>query len=90
MNTVLIISQIFFYTTASLSIVCVSIFFIFFVSNIIKILKGFEKIISNINETSEDVIEKINYIIEKFSDLPMISYFLNKKSKTIKGRKKSI
>ena len=80
MEITLMFSEIFFYFTASAAIIFVGIFFMVFAYRIIRITKELEKISSNLNHASSEVYEWISDIIDRLSNIPILSYFLEKRS----------
>lgn len=89
MNTILVISEIFFYFTFSFAIIFITIISGMSFYRLIRLIKEFDKLVKNISDTSEDIGEKINYIIESFFEIPIISYFFKKpKSKINKSSRK--
>jgi len=66
MNTILVISEIFFYFTFSFAIIFITIVLMIIFCRLIRLIKEFDTLVKNISDTSEDIGEKINYIIENF------------------------
>ncbi len=91
METTLIFSQIVFYLTVSAAIIAIGVLFAILTYHLIRIARELEKLSRNINQASSEVSERINDIINNLSDLPILSYFLKKRSATRerKGRVKS-
>jgi hypothetical protein len=81
MNITLIISQIFFNFTVALAIIVFGVLSSVVVFHLIMIVKELEKLSKNINYASIEVAERINDIIDRLSELPILSYLLKKRNK---------
>ncbi|MEK7093847.1 MAG: hypothetical protein AAB903_00730 [Patescibacteria group bacterium] len=88
METALLVGQILFYFTVSLAIIVGGILFSIVTYYLIRTAKNLEALSKNLNAASEEAIERINEAIDRLSDLPVLSYFLRKRSGE-EGRKGS-
>ncbi len=84
MNLALIISQIFFNFTVALTIIFFGILCSVVVYHLIMIVKELEKLSKNINHASAELAERIGDIIDRLSELPILSYFLGKRTRNRK------
>ena len=90
MNTALIFSETVFYLTVSIAIIGVGILFAIFTYHLIRIARELQQLSHNLNEGSSEAMRKINDMIERLSEIPLLSYFLKKRQSThesSKGRK---
>ena len=90
MSSAFILSQTIFYFVASGAIIFVVIFFSIEMYHLIQITKELEKITNNIHNLTDDTRNKINDIVERLSELPMLSFLLRQKinHKTSKSNEK--
>lgn len=84
METVFIFSEITFNFVVSVAVITVGVLFVFIVVPMIRILRELEKFSSNLNQISSDAVERINDIVDRFSELPIFSFFLKDRSRKIK------
>jgi len=89
-ETTLIFVEIVFYLTASVVIVVIGVLCAILTYQLIHIARELEELSKNINNASSETGEQIKSIIDRFSDLPIFSYFLKKYSakRDMKGRGK--
>jgi fatty acid desaturase len=87
MINALMLSQIVFYFTVSIAIIAVGILFGIFTYHLIKIAKELQELSHNLNHGSAEAMKKINDIIDRLSDIPILSYFLKKRETTHEGSK---
>ncbi|MDO8523248.1 MAG: hypothetical protein Q7S12_03140 [bacterium] len=78
MITALILAQTVFYITVSTAIIAVGIFCAVVAYHLIHITRELEGLSRNLNQASSEAGERINDIIDRLSDLPVLSYFLEK------------
>ena len=78
MNTALIFSETVFYLTVSIAIIVVGVLFSILTYHLIRISKELEKLSHNLNHASSEAIDRINDIIDRLSELPILSYFLKR------------
>ncbi len=88
METVLIVSQIFFYFSVSLAIVVIGVLCIITLFHLVRITKELERISRDFRNASGDVLERIRDIVEMLSELPILSFLL-KRAHRRKDRKKA-
>ncbi len=79
----LIFAQTLFYFTVSAAIIAVGVLCAVAAYHLIHITRELEELSHNLNRASSEAGERINDILDRLSDLPVLSYFLKK------GRKKS-
>jgi hypothetical protein len=89
MENILTILQIIFYAVFSLATIVLFFFMVTAAYRLIKILKTLQTIARDVQEVSDGAKEKIEDIIEKFSILPIISFFIKKIGKTKNSDKKA-
>jgi len=78
-ETVLIVSETVFYLTVSLVIIVSGTLFAFVAYHLINIAKELAELSRNLNDAASDAGERINEIIDRLSDLPVLSYFLKER-----------
>ncbi len=90
MESTLIISEIVFNLTVSIAVIVIMILCSIVTYRLIHITKEFEKLTHNLNHISSETGERINDILDRFSNLPLLSYFFKKNSSLYsrKGRSK--
>jgi hypothetical protein len=88
MENTLTILQIIFYAVFSLAAIVFFFFMIVGAYRVIKILKTLQVIANDVRTVSDDAKQKIEDIIEKFSLLPIISFFIKKVGRNKTSRKK--
>jgi len=91
METTLIVAQIVFYFTVSAAIIVVGILCAMVTYRLVRIARELEELSRNLNHASSEAGERINDVIDKLSDVPILSYFLKKRTMAHgeKGRGKS-
>lgn len=91
METTLILSEIVFNITMSVAVIVLGVLCVIVAYHLIRIARELEELSHNLNRASSEAGERINDIIDRLSDLPILSYFLKKRSTTHngKGREKS-
>ena len=87
----LIFSQTFFYFVVSFAIIVLGILAAIIAYHLIHITKRVEEISSDISDTSHEARERIKELLEAFSRIPFLSFFMKRKSREQhkKGRGKS-
>lgn len=90
METALIFAQTVFYLTVSLAIIAVGILGAILIYHLTRIARELEELSRNLNNASSEAGERINDIIDRLSDLPILSYFLKERpsARERKGRGK--
>lgn len=83
----LIIAQTVFYSVASLAVIVLGVALAFIVFHLVSLVKNLHKISDDLKEVSEETKEKILEIIEKLSNLPILSFFLKSSKKKEKVKK---
>jgi len=91
MEVALVFAETVFYSTVSLAIITIGTFCVIVMYHLIRIVRELEEFSRNLKSASSDAGERINDIIDGISDLPILSYFLKKRSvlRERKGREKS-
>jgi len=89
METALIFSQIVFNLVVSIVIIALGILMAIVAYHLIKIAKELEQISHNFHETADEAGERIKEILEKLSNLPILSYFLKHNKSHGKSNKRS-
>ena len=86
MELALIISQTIFYSIVSLAIIAMAILFSIIAYHLARLSKELEAITSDIRNFTDDTQKRISDIIERLSELPILSFFLKsrKKRKAVK------
>ena len=79
METALIVSETVFYFTVSLAIIVIGALFAVVTYHLINIAKELAELSRNLNDAASDAGERINEIIDRLSDLPVLSYFLKER-----------
>ncbi len=79
METALIFSEIVFYLTVSLAIIVMGVLCAMVTYRLIRIARELEELSRKLNNASDEAGERINEIIDRLSDLPILSYFLKKR-----------
>ena len=80
METTLILSEIVFNFIASVASITIGVLCAIVTYHLILITKELEELSRNLNNASSEAGERINEIIDRLSDLPILSYFLKKRS----------
>lgn len=86
----LLFSQTFFYFVVSFAILILGILAGIIAYHLIRITKRLEEISGDMSDISHDARERIKEILEAFSRIPFLSFFMNRKSRSErkKGRGK--
>lgn len=85
----LIFAQTVFYLAVSLAIIVIGVLCAIAAYHLVRITKELEEISRNLRSASSAAGERINDIIDRLSDLPVLSYFLRKQNQNHgKQRKK--
>lgn len=79
--SVLVFAQTLFYFSASIAIIIIGVIFAMAVYHLMRIAKKIHEISDNLSELSEETKKAIEEIIEKLSNLPILSFFVKKKVK---------
>lgn len=87
MIATLIFAQTLFYFTVSFAIIAVGVFCAVVAYHLIRITRELEGLSRNLNQASSEAGERINDIIDRLSDLPMLSYFLKKRRTLHEGKR---
>jgi hypothetical protein len=88
MTTTLIFAEIIFYFTVSLAIIAVGILCATVVYYLVRLARELEEISHNMKLASNEAGERINYILDKLSILPVLSFFLKKHPATRRKKEK--
>lgn len=90
METALIFSEIIFNLTISLAVMVVGGLLAIIAYHLISVVQELKELSGNLNSASVEVGERVNDIIDRLSDLPVLSYFLKKRhgEPPRKGRRK--
>ncbi|MDO8516231.1 MAG: hypothetical protein Q7S28_03210 [bacterium] len=86
METALIFAQTLFYFTVSLAIIAIGILSAIVTYHLIHIARELEELSRKLNDASSEAGERINDIINRLSDLPILSYFLKTRSTQHNGK----
>ncbi|MDP3771765.1 MAG: hypothetical protein Q8Q94_00100 [bacterium] len=86
MEATLIFAQTVFYFTVSLAVMAVGISCGIVTRRLVRIAREIENLSRNLNHASSEAGERINDIIERLSDIPILSFFLRKHSATHNGK----
>lgn len=78
MQDILTIAQIVFYSSFSLLIIGFGIITALIFYNIIKLIKELKELTANANKASEEVVRKIQEILDQLSLFPILSFFFKK------------
>ncbi|MDO8504327.1 MAG: hypothetical protein Q7S36_00540 [Candidatus Liptonbacteria bacterium] len=78
METALILSQTLFYFVVSTAIMVLGVLFAIVIYHLINIAKELEKISNDFHDISGEAKERLREIIERLSELPILSYFLKR------------
>ncbi|MDO8655386.1 MAG: hypothetical protein Q7R48_03140 [bacterium] len=91
METTLIFAQTLFYLTVSAAVIAIGVLCAIVTYHLIHIARELEELSRNLNRASSEAGERIDDIIDRLSDLPILAYFLKKRSvmNEKKGRGKS-
>jgi len=91
METTLIVSEIIFYLTVSVGIIAVGVLCAIVAYYLIGIARELEELSRNLNQATTEAGERINDIIDRLSEMPILSYFLKRRAAAHdrKGREKS-
>lgn len=80
MDTALIFAQTVFYFTVSVAIIVIGILCGILTYHLIRIARELEEISHKLNNAAHDAGERIQDVIERLSNVPILSYFLKKRS----------
>ncbi len=86
MDATLIFAETIFYFTVSFAVITIGISCAIVTRHLIRIAREIEDLSRNLNHASSEAGERINDIIERLSDIPILSYFLRKHSATRNGK----
>ena len=86
METVLIFAETVFYLTVSAAVIVIGVLCAIVTYRLIRIARELENLSRNLSHASSEAGERINDIIDRLSDLPILSYFLKKRSVTHEGK----
>ncbi len=89
MENALILGQTIFYFAVSIAVIAIGILIFLVIYHFMRMIQELEKISRNIRETSDEVKEDIRDVVENLSGLPILSYFLKKRSATHRAKKSS-
>lgn len=81
METALILSQTIFYFAVSLAIIVIAIFLSMGMYYLVLIAKELKAITQDLHNLTDEAQERIRDIIERLSELPILSYFLKRRRK---------
>ncbi len=76
----LIFSQTLFYLTVSFAILALSTLFSLIAYNLMKIARDLSTISNNFSEASDDLHGRLEEVLERLSDIPFLSSFLQKQT----------
>lgn len=79
MQTALILSQIIFYFTVSIALILSGVLLSMAMYHLMRIAKELEKMTRDFHEMTAEAQEKIRDLIDRLSDLPILSFFLKQK-----------
>ncbi len=82
METALIFAQTLFYLTVSAAVIAIGVLCAIVTYHLIHITRELEELSRNLNRASSEAGERIDDIIDRLSDLPILAYFLKKRSVT--------
>lgn len=83
---VLIFSEILFNLTASFAIIAVGVLLAFVAYHLMHITKKLRHISDNLSDISDDTKDAIEEIIEKLSNLPILSFFMKGEGRNKDGK----
>ncbi len=86
-NSMLIFAQTLYYLVASVAIIAIGTLFLVILYHLIHIAKHLRHISDNLDSTSNDLKKRIEEIIERLSELPILSFFLNRDKKRNSDKK---
>lgn len=76
MQTTLVLSEIIFYFTVSLTLIGAGILGVIVTYRLVKIAKELEELSRNLKLASSEAGARIDEVIDRLSELPIFSYFL--------------
>lgn len=76
-----IFAQTLFYLTASVAIMVFGALCMIVIYQAISIMKHLEHISDNLDDTADEVRERIREILDRLEDLPILSYFFKKRTR---------
>ena len=90
MDTTLMFAQIAYYLTVALAVTVVGVLCSIVTYRLVRIARELEGLSRNLHEASTEVGEQIRDVVERLSDVPILSFFLRKRPKVRheKGRRK--
>jgi len=77
----LIFAQTLYYLVASLAMITIGALFLVILYHLIHIAKHLRNISDNLDSTSANLKKRIEEIIERLSELPILSFFLKRNKK---------
>lgn len=86
MESALILSETVFYFTASAAIIAIGVLCAIIAHHLLRIARELEALSLNFHEVSSEVGERIRDIVNRLSDLPILSYFLKRHLATDDGK----
>ena len=91
METALIFAETVFYFTVSLAVIALGVFSAMVTCRLVRIARELEELSINLNHASSEAGERIHDIIDRLSEVPILSHFLKKSvpTRNEKGREKS-
>lgn len=81
MQTALILSQITLNFSIAFVIIALGVFLVVLFSQVVRIIKTLERFVENVSHASGDIMDQVREIIERFSAVPLLSFFLRKRKK---------
>jgi hypothetical protein len=92
MGTALIFSEIVFNLTVSLAVMVVGGLLAVIAYHLISMVRELKELSGNLNNASAEAVERINEVVSRLSELPILSYFLGERParQRAKGRPKII
>lgn len=82
--TTLIFAQTLFYFTVSFAIIGIAILVGVIVCNLIKITRGLHNILENLEQASDDLIDRVDDVLDSLVSLPILSMFFRPKKRARK------
>ncbi len=79
METALILSQTIFYFTVSIALILSGVLLSMAMFHLVRITKELEKMTKEFHDMTAEAQERIRDIIDRLSDLPILSFFLKQK-----------
>ena len=88
MENLLVMAQTLFYFVVSAAIIIFAVLFGIATVHLIHIAKQLEKISRHVHDASDEMRKRVKEIIERLSQLPILSYFLKHAASRDKGQEK--